>query len=31
VQRFEAHRFYLREGMHIRGHHFSLELDPAGE
>jgi GNAT superfamily N-acetyltransferase len=24
VQRFAAHRFYLREGMEIRGHHFSL-------
>ena len=31
VQRFEAHRFYLREGMQIRSHHFSLELNPAGE
>jgi GNAT superfamily N-acetyltransferase len=27
VQRFEAHRFYLREGMQIRCHHFSLALD----
>jgi GNAT superfamily N-acetyltransferase len=26
VQRFAAHRFYLREGMEIRGHHFSLQL-----
>ena len=26
VQRFEAHRFYLREGMQIRSHHFSREL-----
>ena len=31
VQRFEAHRFYLREGMQIRSHHFSLELNPAAE
>ncbi len=27
VQRFSAHRFYLREGMEIRGHHFSLRLN----
>ncbi len=26
VQRFDAHRFYLREGMHIAGHHFALSL-----
>lgn len=26
VQRFDAHRFYLREGMHIAGHHFTLTL-----
>lgn len=26
VQRFAAHRFYLREGMSITGHHFGLEL-----
>ncbi len=26
VQRFDAHRFYLREGMHIAGHHFTLSL-----
>ena len=31
VQRIDAHRFYLREGMQIRGHHFSLELGPAVE
>ncbi len=31
VQRFEAHRFYLREGMQIRSHHFSLELCPAAD
>jgi GNAT superfamily N-acetyltransferase len=24
VQRFEAHRFYLREGFHISSHHFSI-------
>lgn len=29
VQRFEAHRFYLREGMHILCHHFAKELVPA--
>jgi len=28
VQRFAAHRFYLREGMAITGHHFQLELGP---
>lgn len=26
VQRFDAHRFYLRERMIIRAHHFDLEL-----
>ena len=26
VQRFEAHRFYLRHGMTIASHHFKLEL-----
>lgn len=26
VQRFAAHRFYLRERMHITSHHFALEL-----
>ncbi len=26
VQRFDAHRFYLREGMHIASHHFALSL-----
>ncbi len=26
VQRVDAHRFYLREGMNIRSHHFSLPL-----
>ncbi|MGO1296157.1 MAG: GNAT family N-acetyltransferase [Vibrio sp.] len=24
VERFAAHRFYLREGFHIASHHFSL-------
>jgi GNAT superfamily N-acetyltransferase len=24
VQRFEAHRFYLREGFNIGSHHFSI-------
>jgi GNAT superfamily N-acetyltransferase len=27
VQRFGAHRFYLREGFHISSHHFTCELD----
>jgi GNAT superfamily N-acetyltransferase len=27
VQRFDAHRFYLRERMHISSHHFSKPLD----
>lgn len=27
VQRFAAHRFYLRERMEIRAHHFVLDLD----
>ncbi len=27
VQRHAAHRFYLREGMDIGAHHFSMELD----
>ena len=27
VQRFEAHRFYLRHRMHISAHHFALPLD----
>lgn len=26
VQRFDAHRFYLRERMHISSHHFSKRL-----
>ena len=26
VQRFDAHRFYLRERMHISSHHFTLPL-----
>jgi len=26
VQRFDAHRFYLREGMQITGHHFARSL-----
>jgi len=28
VQRFDAHRFYLMQGMHISAHHFALELQP---
>ena len=27
VQRFAAHRFYLRNRMRISSHHFSLELE----
>ena len=27
VQRFDAHRLYLKSGMRIGGHHFQLELD----
>ncbi len=27
VQRFDAHRFYFREGMHISSYHFALKLD----
>lgn len=26
VQRFAAHRFYLREGMYISAHHFQFDL-----
>ena len=26
VQRFRAHRFYFREGMHINAYHFTLSL-----
>ena len=26
VQRFAAHRFYLREGFRIASHHFALDL-----
>lgn len=26
VQRFDAHKFYLREGFKIASHHFSIEL-----
>ena len=29
VQRFGAHRFYLREGFDITSHHFAMELSPA--
>ena len=24
MQRFSAHRFYLREGFHIGSHHFAI-------
>ena len=30
VQRHDAHRFYLRERMHISSHHFTLPLPPPG-
>jgi len=26
VQRFDAHRFYLREGFRIASHHFAIDL-----
>ena len=29
VQRFDAHRFYLRHGMHISSHHFSMRIGPS--
>ncbi len=29
VQRFAAHRFYLRHGLDIRSHHFACELTTA--
>jgi len=29
VQRFGAHRFYLREGFHISSHHFTCRLKQA--
>jgi GNAT superfamily N-acetyltransferase len=28
VQRFDAHRFYLRKRMRISSHHFQLALEP---
>ena len=28
VQRFDAHRFYLRNRMHIVSHHFRISLKP---
>ncbi len=28
VQRFDAHRFYLRERLHIASYHFALKLTP---
>lgn len=27
VQRFDAHRFYLANGMHIPSHHFAIGVD----
>jgi GNAT superfamily N-acetyltransferase len=29
VQRFAAHRFYLRHGFVISSHHFSMSLEPS--
>lgn len=29
VQRFEAHRFYLRQRMHISSHHFAMPVPAA--
>jgi GNAT superfamily N-acetyltransferase len=29
VQRFDAHRFYLREGFRIASHHFAIDLAPS--
>ncbi|MBD0385163.1 MAG: hypothetical protein ICV54_01185 [Nostoc sp. C3-bin3] len=26
VQRFAAHRFYMKQGMHISSYHFSVSL-----
>jgi GNAT superfamily N-acetyltransferase len=31
VQRYGAHRFYLRYGMDITSHHFRVELAEAGD
>jgi GNAT superfamily N-acetyltransferase len=31
VQRFEAHRFYLRERMNFTSHHFAIDLRPNGQ
>lgn len=28
VQRFDAHRFYLRKKFNITGHHFAIQLKP---
>ena len=28
VQRFGAHKFYMREGFHISSYHFGLEVTP---
>ncbi len=28
VQRFDAHRFYLGQGMAITSHHFAVKLEP---
>lgn len=30
VHRFDAHRFYMREGMAITAHHFTKPVAPAG-
>jgi GNAT superfamily N-acetyltransferase len=31
VSRLDAHRFYLRKGMQLRAHYFSMDLDRDGE
>ncbi len=28
VQRFDAHRFYLRKKFNITGHHFAIQFEP---
>jgi GNAT superfamily N-acetyltransferase len=30
VQRFDAHRFYLKKGMDITSHHFAMKLKNVG-
>jgi GNAT superfamily N-acetyltransferase len=31
VQRFDAHRFYFRQRMHVSAYHFTLSLAEAGD